>query len=132
MLGRPFAQIQTLVVRPRLLPLLHHDVEIKSFQLSRPVVELVRNEQGAWNFSNLMQYKQQTHKKADLSLDRFKIIDGQVAWSINQRHPRTGFTRKARQPGQSGPPVPAPAPNSLKNLFDTFGKRSERGGFSPV
>jgi AsmA protein len=29
--GRPFAQVQTLFVRPKLLPLLHHDVEIKSF-----------------------------------------------------------------------------------------------------
>ena len=28
--GRPFAQVQILFVRPKLLPLLHHDVEIKS------------------------------------------------------------------------------------------------------
>ena len=27
------------------------------------------------------------------------------------------------RPGQSEPPVPEPVPNSLKNLFDTFGKK---------
>jgi AsmA protein len=30
---------------------------------------------------------------------------------------------KPGQPGQSGPNVPEPVPNSLKNLFDTFGKK---------
>jgi len=31
--------------------------------------------------------------------------------------------RKPGQPGQSESPVPAPVPDSLKNLFDTFGKK---------
>src|SRR5262245_9272554 len=43
--GRPFAQVQKLFIRPRLLPLLHHEVEIQSLQLDRPAVELIRNEQ---------------------------------------------------------------------------------------
>ena len=57
--GRPFAQIQTLYVRPRLLPLFHHEVEIKSLQLDRPALELIRNEQGVWNFSSLVEHKQE-------------------------------------------------------------------------
>ena len=39
--GRPFAQIQTLFVRPRLLPLLHHEVQIKSLQLNKPRIERI-------------------------------------------------------------------------------------------
>src|SRR5437588_552550 len=39
--NRPFAQVQTLSVRPEILPLLHHDIVIKSVQLDRPTVELI-------------------------------------------------------------------------------------------
>src|SRR6184192_2564196 len=51
--NRPFAQVQTLSVNPEILPLLHHDIVIKSVQLDRPTVELIRNQQGVWNFSTL-------------------------------------------------------------------------------
>ena len=51
--SRPFAQVQTLSVNPEILPLLHHDIVIKSVQLDHPTVELVRNQQGLWNFSTL-------------------------------------------------------------------------------
>jgi uncharacterized protein involved in outer membrane biogenesis len=90
--GLPFAQVQTLFVRPKLMPLLHHDLKIKSFQLSRPAVELVRNERGTWNFANLMQYRQQTQRTVDLSLDRLKVTDGQVAITdMQERKPRTVY-----------------------------------------
>jgi len=42
--GRPFARVQKLFIRPRLLPLLHHEVEIQSLQLDRPAEELIRND----------------------------------------------------------------------------------------
>src|ERR1051325_5226609 len=76
--GRPFAQVQTLFVQPELLPLLHREIEIKSVQLDRPAVELVRNPQGVWNFASLTQGKQQTQSQPRaFSLDRLKIYDGQ-------------------------------------------------------
>src|SRR5215831_3314407 len=85
--GRPFAQIQTLFVRPRLLPLLRHEVQIKSLQLNRPAIELIRNEQGAWNFADLAKNKQQEEARPEaFALDEAKIYDGQVAITDQQEH----------------------------------------------
>jgi uncharacterized protein involved in outer membrane biogenesis len=92
--GLPFAQIQTLYVRPRLLPLLHHEVEIKSLQLDRPGLELIRNEQGVWNFSSLVKHKQEaeSQKPEAFTLDQARIYDGQVAITDRQQHkPRANY-----------------------------------------
>src|SRR5689334_9689640 len=51
--SRSFARVQMLSVRPKLLPLLRHEIVIQSVQLDRPTVELIRNQQGQWNFSSL-------------------------------------------------------------------------------
>jgi len=88
---RPFAQVQTLFVSPELLPLLHHEVQIKSVQLGRPSVELVRNEQGRWNFSSLLT-RNQTQKPQAFSLDKLKLYDGQIALTdLQQRKPRAVY-----------------------------------------
>ncbi|HYR44224.1 MAG TPA: AsmA family protein, partial [Terriglobia bacterium] len=83
--GRPFAQVQTLFVSPEWLPLLHREVQIKSLQLDGPAVELVRNEQGAWNFSTLMTGKQESEKSGSFSLDRLHIYDGQIGITDRQQ-----------------------------------------------
>jgi uncharacterized protein involved in outer membrane biogenesis len=89
--GRPFAQVQTLFLSPELLPLLHREVQIKSVQLGRPSVELVRNEQGTWNFSNLLA-QNQTQKPQAFSLDKLKLYDGQIALTdLQQRKPRAVY-----------------------------------------
>lgn len=51
--GHPFAQSGEISVSAKLGPLLHKDVQITSLELRRPQVELVKNAQGAWNFSTL-------------------------------------------------------------------------------
>src|SRR5262245_12020587 len=73
--GRPFAHIQALFVQPRLLPLLHHDVEIKSLQLNRPAIELVRDKQGIWNLPTIKK-NGETDRGTGISLDQLKIYDG--------------------------------------------------------
>jgi len=89
--GRPFAQVQTLFLSPELLPLLHREVQIKSVQLGRPSVELIRNEQGTWNFSNLL-VRSQTEKSQAFSLDKLKLYDGQIALTdLQQRKPRAVY-----------------------------------------
>jgi AsmA protein len=89
--GRPFAQVQTLFLSPELLPLLHREVQIKSVQLGRPSVELIRNEQGTWNFSNLLA-RNQTEKSQAFSLDKLKLYDGQIALTdLQQRKPRAVY-----------------------------------------
>src|ERR1041385_2873372 len=80
--SRPFAQVQMLSVRPELFPLLRHEIVIKSVQLDRPTVELIRNQQGLWNFASLGAKAQQgslRNKPNAFSLDQLKIYDGQVA-----------------------------------------------------
>ncbi|MBV8205201.1 MAG: AsmA family protein [Acidobacteria bacterium] len=51
--GQPFARCAEVSVSPRLLPLLHHDIDISSLELRRPAIELIRNAQGTWNFASL-------------------------------------------------------------------------------
>ncbi len=82
--GRPFAKVQALFVRPRLLPLLHREIEIESLQFNRPSVELIRNQQGIWNFSNLAQGKQ-GGGSGTFSLGSLKIYDGQIGFTDGQQ-----------------------------------------------
>ncbi|HEY6969036.1 MAG TPA: AsmA family protein [Candidatus Angelobacter sp.] len=51
--GRPFATAQKLAVSIKLLPLLHKELDVRSLELERPHIELVRNAQGEWNFATL-------------------------------------------------------------------------------
>ena len=51
--GKPFVQTQLLDVSVKILPLLKGALEINSLHLRRPSVELVKNQQGVWNFSTM-------------------------------------------------------------------------------
>ncbi|HEY7406446.1 MAG TPA: AsmA family protein [Candidatus Angelobacter sp.] len=61
---RPFAQAEKLAVSVEFWPLLRKDVEVKSLELTRPRIELIRDAQGAWNFATLGQEGKQTPAKA--------------------------------------------------------------------
>ena len=107
-----FAQMQSMAVRVKLLPLLHKDVEIQSLTLEHPQVELVRDEQGVWNFSSLgktsepaaapsqpatktpakptpaqtSQPSQGTQGGQNFELSQLDINDGSVAITDRQKH----------------------------------------------
>jgi AsmA protein len=49
----PFVKASQLDVSVKLLPLLHKDVQIRSLNLERPTVNLVKNKAGQWNFASL-------------------------------------------------------------------------------
>jgi uncharacterized protein involved in outer membrane biogenesis len=51
--ARAFAQAQALDISAKLLPLLHKDVQVDSVNLLQPQIELIRDQQGNWNFSSL-------------------------------------------------------------------------------
>src|SRR5262245_54139358 len=53
--GQPFATVERLYVSVEFWPLLHRQIEIKSLQLERPRIELIRNTEGTWNFASLGQ-----------------------------------------------------------------------------
>ncbi|PSH03427.1 MAG: hypothetical protein CXZ00_12365 [Acidobacteria bacterium] len=108
-----FATVQHLAISVQLLPLLHKDIEISSLTLQRPHVELIRNQQGVWNFSTLAKpsqqqpseqaaqpaqpsqpapqqpsaaSSQQAKPSSEFQLDHLKIKDGQVAVIDQQDH----------------------------------------------
>jgi len=49
----PFVQAQELDVSVKLLPLLKKSVQVDSVELKRPSVELIKNQQGVWNFASI-------------------------------------------------------------------------------
>jgi AsmA protein len=52
---RSFATVEKLGVSVKFWPLLSKEVEVKSLELDRPHIELVRDAQGVWNFATLGQ-----------------------------------------------------------------------------
>ncbi|HWK31237.1 MAG TPA: AsmA family protein, partial [Terriglobales bacterium] len=114
--SQPFAQAQELLVEVKLMPLLSKRVEIDSLELQNPKIEMIRNEQGVWNFSTIgkqqtapaatskpgqkpsapqTQEQQQTQaasQSQQFELGRLLITDGQVAVTDYQkRQPRSVY-----------------------------------------
>jgi AsmA protein len=84
--AKPFVEAQELDVSVRLLPLLHRSVEISSVTLQRPSVELIKNTQGAWNFSTIgaTQKSAPSQNKPQFTLGELAVQDGQVAFTDQQ------------------------------------------------
>lgn len=51
--GKPFATIKEIRVRAELLPLIRKQVRVESLELEQPSIELVANQTGQWNYSDL-------------------------------------------------------------------------------
>jgi uncharacterized protein involved in outer membrane biogenesis len=86
--ARPFAQVDELYVRPRLLPLLRGRFELASVELREPAIELVRNAEGVWNVTTLGRGATGTSDAA-LVLDRLVITGGQLAVTDLQTRRKT-------------------------------------------
>jgi AsmA protein len=86
--AKPFVEAQELDVSVKLLPLLHRSVEISSVKLQRPSVELIKDAQGAWNFSTIgaPQKSAPSQNKQQFSLGELAVQDGQVAITDQQGH----------------------------------------------
>jgi hypothetical protein len=89
---RPFAQADELYVSLRLWPLLRGEVELRSVELRRPVIELVRNAAGTWNFASLGGERDAAGPDADTTrpfvLQRLVVTNGQVAITDHQNQSR--------------------------------------------
>src|SRR5215813_4168961 len=99
---RPFAQTEKLAVSVQFWPLLRKELEVNSFELVRPHIEMIRNAQGVWNFASLgqeaktepatktrptSQPNENANKPAgQLTLANLTITDGQVAITDQQKH----------------------------------------------
>jgi AsmA protein len=98
--GMPFAQTAELDIELKLQPLLHKDVQVASLRMVHPRVELIRGEDGSWNFSTMGTHAEQQSKEEQaagqnkpLQLDRFQIDDGAVAITdLQAKKPRVQYS----------------------------------------
>ena len=77
-----FVKAQALEVSVKLMRLLHKDVQIESINLQRPVVNLIKNGAGTWNFASLGQTQKAQPASGDeqqFSLGELMITDGQIS-----------------------------------------------------
>ncbi|HXK60388.1 MAG TPA: AsmA family protein, partial [Acidobacteriota bacterium] len=87
---RPFIEAEQVNLALNLIPLLRGNVEITSLRLDRPVIELIRNEQGVWNFSSLGakgaigQEDDEAGNPGGFPIGNLGIEDGQVALTDRQ------------------------------------------------
>ncbi len=79
----PFATAKELFVSAKLIPLLRGDLQLDALELANPTIELIRDQQGIWNFSTL----------------------GKPGSAPPA--PNTSATRKGSVPNQSAPPQQA-------------------------
>src|SRR4030095_1954829 len=49
----PFVALNSVTVRPRLLPLLRGSVEVASIELEQPEIRLIQNQDRIWNFESI-------------------------------------------------------------------------------
>ena len=109
--NRPFATADKLALSVEFRPLLHKKIEVKSLELDRPHIELLRDEQGVWNFATLGQHEPApapgapapahqptpapatsttTQSGGQFSVAKLFINDGQVAITDLQKHQPRG------------------------------------------
>ncbi len=85
----PFVQFEALHVRLRFFPLIFGRVEVGSIHFIKPVIRLIKNKDGVWNFESLAKSGRSQAKVSrtggtgakprSLAVSRFRFIDGALA-----------------------------------------------------
>ena len=76
--SRPFVSAKEVNVRAGLFALLKGQVAVQSLRLVQPAVEIIRRENGAWNYSSLGGGRE-TGSGQGLTMDELQIVDGSIA-----------------------------------------------------
>ncbi len=112
--SRPFATAEKLAVSVQFWPLLHKEVEVKSLELVRPHIELIRDAQGAWNFATLGQEGKPTPAPSTSPAPQQKT---------QKQQPQSQPSPAATPVTTTGPQGKGPAGQfSLANLFINDGQ----------
>jgi hypothetical protein len=77
--GAPFADCERLEARLHLLSLLRGHIWVRELVLQRPTLRVVRLAKD-FNFSDLIEDSGATEKRFDVTVDRFTLVDGTVAF----------------------------------------------------
>jgi len=75
----PFADCELLDVRLNLLALLRGHIWARELVLRRPTLHFVRLDK-RFNFSDLLEGSETTQKRFDVTVDRFALVDGTIAF----------------------------------------------------
>ena len=77
--GAPFAALETLDARLHLVSLARGHIWVRELVLVKPTLRIVRLDK-RFNFSDLFQGSETTEKRFDVTVDRFALVDGTVAF----------------------------------------------------
>jgi len=77
--GAPFADLETLDARLHLPSLARGHIWVRELVLVKPTLRIVRLEK-RFNFSDLFEGSETTRKRFDVTVDRFALVDGTVAF----------------------------------------------------
>jgi AsmA protein len=89
---RPFATASEVFASADLMSLIKGAPQVKDLTLANPQIELIRNPEGAWNFSMLGHSAPSSSHQGGLTLDSLKITNGQLAVTDNRaKSPRTVY-----------------------------------------
>ncbi|HBY63848.1 MAG TPA: hypothetical protein DEH78_28820 [Solibacterales bacterium] len=79
--GRPFIAVKILDVSAKLIPLLRVDLQVESFRLDQPAIELVKSRAGVWNYAS---QEPAGDSETSLTLRKLEIADGLIAVTDRQ------------------------------------------------
>src|SRR5213593_2913992 len=77
--GAPFADFERLEARLNLLAALRGHIWVRELVLRKPILRIVRLGKD-FNFSDLIEGSETTEKRLDVTVDRFTLVDGTVAF----------------------------------------------------
>jgi hypothetical protein len=77
--GAPFADCELLDARLNMLSLARGHIWVRELILRKPTLRIVRLER-SFNFSDLFEGSETTQKRLDVTVDRFALVDGTVAF----------------------------------------------------
>ena len=88
---RPFVSAKEIGIRAGLMPLLRKQLEISSLVLREPSIELIKNQQGIWNYSTLGG-KSSGEGGQSMKLEHLEVIDGTIAMTnLQSGEPRAVY-----------------------------------------
>src|SRR4030095_268046 len=94
--GTPFADCELLDARLNMLSLVRGHVWVRELVLRKPTLRIVRREKN-FNFSDLIQGSETTQKRLDVTVDRFALVDGTVAFEDRALPERRTWTSDETQ-----------------------------------
>jgi uncharacterized protein involved in outer membrane biogenesis len=81
----PFLKADIADLSVRLLPLLGQKIEMSAITMHRPKVEIVKNMNGVWNFSSLLDQTSSSSQTGVVLKGNLIVHDGQVVVTNLQR-----------------------------------------------